>query len=40
VASASGQAAEGFQNLDAQSTWWRQYFGGSARSRQRQYFAG
>lgn len=40
VASESGQAAEGFQHLDAQSTWWRQYFGGSARSRQRQYFAG
>ena len=40
LASPNGQAAEGFQHLDTQNKWWKQYFGGSARSRQRQYFAG
>jgi phosphatidylserine/phosphatidylglycerophosphate/cardiolipin synthase-like enzyme len=40
AASPDGQAAEGFKNLDTKNTWWKQYFGGSARSRQRQYFSG
>jgi hypothetical protein len=40
AASPAGQADEGFRNLDTTNTWWKQYFGRSARSRQRQYFAG
>ncbi len=29
-----------FKDLDAQSTWWHRYFGDTAQSRQRAYFAG
>ncbi|MBA2253343.1 MAG: hypothetical protein H0W13_11695, partial [Nitrospirales bacterium] len=29
-----------FKYLDTTNTWWRQYFGDTDRSRQRQYFAG
>jgi phosphatidylserine/phosphatidylglycerophosphate/cardiolipin synthase-like enzyme len=31
---------DGFKHLDPTDGWTRQYFGGSARSRQRRYFAG
>lgn len=40
AASAPARGAQGFKHLDDTSTWWREYFGNSARSRQRQYFAG
>ena len=29
-----------FKHLDTENTWWRSYFGDTARSRQRAYFAG
>jgi phosphatidylserine/phosphatidylglycerophosphate/cardiolipin synthase-like enzyme len=29
-----------FKHLDAESKWWKSYFGNTARSRQRRYFAG
>jgi len=32
--------AAGFKHLDTGNRWWREYFGNSARSRQRAYFSG
>ncbi len=40
VASPRARGGEGLQHLDVTDQWWRGYFGASARSRQRQYFAG
>ena len=34
------RGGEGFKHLDVSDRWWRGYFGNSARSRQRIYFAG
>lgn len=34
----SGDAT--FKHLDVENRWWREYFGGTDRSRQREYFAG
>lgn len=39
AAGAPGAKPE-FKHLDVGDTWWKGYFGGSARSRQRAYFAG
>jgi phosphatidylserine/phosphatidylglycerophosphate/cardiolipin synthase-like enzyme len=40
LASADGEAADaGFKHLDTTNRWWKQYFGTSARARQRRYFA-
>lgn len=40
LASPDGRAADGgFRHLDVGNRWWKQYFGRSARARQRRYFA-
>lgn len=40
VASGAPGAPPEFQHLDVKDQWWKRYFGNSARSRQRAYFAG
>ena len=40
AASKRAPAEETFRHLDVTDRWWRQYFGDTDRSRQRQYFAG
>ena len=40
LAERGAEAPISFRHLDTTSTWWKSYFGNSARSRQRAYFAG
>lgn len=40
AASDAAKQQQGFKHLDVGNTWWRGYFGDTARSRQRRYFAG
>jgi phosphatidylserine/phosphatidylglycerophosphate/cardiolipin synthase-like enzyme len=40
AASQDAPAETGFRHLDVEDRWWREYFGDTDRSRQREYFAG
>lgn len=40
AANRGAASTAGFKHLDTQDRWWREYFGATARSRQRQYFSG
>lgn len=40
LASGAQGVTQAFKHLDVSDKWWRRYFGNSAQSRQRAYFAG
>jgi hypothetical protein len=40
AANSSQRVTASFKHLDTSDTWWQRYFGDTAQSRQRAYFAG